>query len=111
MAFDESLLIRMREALVELGLTKAEEKFMFGGMCFMVRGHMCVGIAKNDLMCRVGVEAHQKLADEPGCRPMDFTGRAMKGYLFVSSDVLQKKSDLKFWLQHCINFNNTLKQR
>lgn len=108
MAFDETLVQRIRESLLEKDVKLAEEKYMFGGMCFMLRGHMCLGIAKNELMCRIGFEAQQNVAELLGCRPMDFTGRPMKGYVFVDANVLRTKKELGFWVQLCLDFNSTL---
>jgi TfoX/Sxy family transcriptional regulator of competence genes len=108
MAFDEQLCDRLRELLVELKQETVLEKYMFGGMCFMVNGNMCIGIAKNELMCRVGPKIQKKVCDLPGCRPMDFTGRPMKGYVFVDGGNLRKKQELKFWLQQCLQFNAEL---
>jgi len=77
MPYDEGLAERIRGAFSER--TDVAEKRMFGGIAFMVRGRMCVGIVKEDLMVRVGAAAHDALAQEPNARPMDFTGRPMKG--------------------------------
>ena len=58
---------------------------MFGGVAFLVNGHMSVGVAKADLMVRVGPERHLDALNLPGARPMDFTGRPMKGFVFVGA--------------------------
>jgi len=71
---------------------------MFGGIAFMIRGHMSVGIVKDDLMVRVGVEAHGELLRQPHARPMDFTGRPMKGFLYVESAGLESEADLERWV-------------
>lgn len=80
MAYDEKLAERIRAALKG---TPAEEKKMFGGIAFMVNGRMAVGITKDMMMVRTGAEAHEKSLKQPHVKPMDFTGRPMKGMIFV----------------------------
>lgn len=98
MAYDEGLAERIREVLSER--SDVTEKQMFGGIAFMVRGHMCVGIVKDDLMVRVGPDAHAKLVRRPHARAMDFTGRPMKGFLFVSAEGLESDAALSEWVGH-----------
>ena len=77
MAYDESLAQRVRKLLAEqAGLS---EQRMFGGLAFLLGGHMCVGIVKDRLMVRVGPAAYASLVAQPHARKMDFTGRPMKG--------------------------------
>ena len=108
MAFDEQLCNRIRELLLESKHEQVIEKHMFGGVCFMVNGNMCIGVVKNDLFCRVGVKIQEQVCELPGARPMDFTGKPMKGYLYVEAEFLRKKQELSFWLQQCLNFNQSL---
>ena len=70
----------------------------------MIRGHMAVGIVKDKLMVRVGPEAHDKLVRQPHARPMDFTGRPMKGFLYVASPGLEPDADLERWVGHGVNY-------
>lgn len=98
MAYDEGLAERIREVLGER--SDVTEKQMFGGIAFMLRGHMCVGIVKDDLMVRVGADAHEKLVRQPHARPMDFTGRPMKGFLYVSAEGLESDAALREWVDH-----------
>ena len=79
MAYDEKLADRIRERLVDL--PHVEEKEMMGGLTFMVNGKMCVGIIKDEMMCRIDPELHDQLVEMPGCRTMDFTKRPMRGYI------------------------------
>ena len=97
MAFDEGLAERIRGILEERG--SFSERRMFGGLAFMVRDHMVVGILKDDLMVRVGPDDHGQLLREPHARAMDFTGRPMKGLLFVSSDGLESDRALERWVE------------
>lgn len=106
MAYDEGLAQRIRELLGER--PDVTEKRMFGGIAFMVRGHMCVGIVKDDLMVRVGPDAHEKLVRQPHARAMDFTGRPMKGFLFVGSKGLESDAALERWVGHGLSHATSL---
>ena len=96
MAYDEGLAQRIRELLEEEpALT---EKRMFGGVAFLVGGKMAVGIVKDELMVRVGPEAHAASLAEPHVRPMDFTKRPMKGFVFVAPAGFEDDADLARWV-------------
>lgn len=103
MAYNEKLADRVREALVDV--PNVEEKNMFGGVCFMVNGKMCMGVATDELMCRIGPDREAEALEKQGCRQMDFTGRPMKGYVFVSEDGMEGKKGLDYWVQRCLEFN------
>jgi TfoX/Sxy family transcriptional regulator of competence genes len=79
MAFNEKLVNRICESLIDL--PRIEEKHMFGGVCFMVNGKMCMGVVKDEMMCRIDPAMDEIVLEKRGCRPMDFTGRPMKGYV------------------------------
>ncbi len=104
MAYSEFLADRVRQRLKETR-TPYEEKKMMGGLCFMVDDKMCVGIVKEDLMARVGPELQEANRDRLGYRPMDFTGRPMKGYVFISPEGVDKQEDLEHWVDLCLQFN------
>lgn len=97
MAYDEKLAERIRKVLggKRKGVT---EKQMFGGVAFMLDGKMFVGIVKDELMVRVGPDAHEKAIAKPHARTMDFTGRPMKGYVFVKPAGITKDSALAAWV-------------
>ena len=81
MAYDEELAARVRDVLaLEPDL---RERKMFGGLAFMLRGNMCCGLIRDELMVRVGSAGHDEALARPHTRPMDFTGRAMKGMIYV----------------------------
>ena len=71
----------------------------------MVDDKMCLGIVKDELMARVGPDAENEALKMKGSRPMDFTGRPMKGYLFVSEEGIDMEEDLEKWVQLCLDFN------
>ena len=108
MAIEEKLAERIRAALADHSF---EEKKMFGGLTFMVDGHMCCGVGKEGLMVRVGPEAYESSVKEPGARPMDFTGRQMKGLVWVDPDAVTSKRTLTKWVNKGIAFVNTLPKR
>ena len=84
MAYDEGLAQRLREAYEPVA--RVAEKRMFGGLAFMVNGHMSCGVNDETLMVRVGPELYEEALRRPYSREMDFTGRAMKGFVFVSPE-------------------------
>jgi TfoX/Sxy family transcriptional regulator of competence genes len=81
MAYDEDLADRVRAVLPD-GEAVTERR-MFGGLAFMLAGHMFCGVVKDTLMVRLGTDAAEEALDRPYVRPMDFTGRPMKGMVFV----------------------------
>lgn len=107
MAFNEKLNNRIREALVDV--PKVEEKYMFGGCCYMVNGKMCVGVVKDEMMCRIDHDIYEKALERKGCREMVFTGRPMKGYVFVAEEGMRSKKDFEYWINLCLDFNKKAK--
>lgn len=106
MAYDLGLAQRVREALA--AHDEVTEKKMFGGVAFMVRGHMCCGITREDLMVRLGPDAYQQALGEVGARPMDFTGKALKGFVYVGPDGYEDDDALAGWVQRAAAFVRTL---
>ena len=110
MSYDEHLADRIRQCFQEKR-TEVVEKNMMGGLCFMLNEKMCCGIHFDKkrqidlLMARIGEEAYVEAIERAGCHPMDFTGRAMKGYVFVDETGFGEDEDLNYWLQLAIDFN------
>jgi len=110
MAYDEFLADRARQLLLQKSVY-FEEKKMMGGLCFMVDGKMCFGLDTDKttntarLMCRIGEQQQTVALNKPHCGPMDFTGRPMKGYVYVSAEGLDSDSELDHWIQLCLDFN------
>ena len=96
MAYDEGLADRVRRELA--GDRAVTEKAMFGGLCFLRGGHMCCGIVGDLLMVRVGAAAHDAALAEPHTRPMDFTGRPMRGLVYVEPEGVDGPSALARWV-------------
>jgi TfoX/Sxy family transcriptional regulator of competence genes len=108
MGFNEKLADRVRE-LISLSHKKVEEKRMFGGLCFMVNDKMCVGVEQERLMVRLDPEKYEEAMEKDGCKPMDFTGKAMKGFVFVDIDALTTKTKLEYWLKLVLDYNKIAK--
>lgn len=81
------------------------EKKMKGGLIFMVNNKMCVSIVKDKLIARIDPDIFEKTLAKLGCREMDFTGRPMKGYVFIEPDGVYMDSDLEYWIQLSLDFN------
>jgi TfoX/Sxy family transcriptional regulator of competence genes len=104
MAFNGYLADRIRQILVERNADFFEKK-MFGGLCFMVDDKMCLGIVKDEVMARIGVEAYIDALEKAGCSEMNFTGRPMKGYVFLNDDAIDLDTDLEYWVDLALHFN------
>ena len=104
MAYDELLADRIRNTLNEAKI-EARELKMMGGLCFMVDEKMCIGIVKNMLMARIGEEVYPEALSKKGVQPMDFTGRPMKGYVFIDPEGVDMDEDLSYWVDKCLAFN------
>lgn len=81
------------------------EKKMFGGLCFMVNYKMCVGVVKDEVMARIHPDLYEASLLKEGCNQMNFTGRPMKGYVFLRDEAIDFDDDLHSWLQLALDFN------
>jgi hypothetical protein len=106
MAYDETLASRIRGALS--GDPALSEKRMFGGLAFLHRGLMFVGVSGDKLMARVGKAHYADSLGRKHVREMDFTGKPMPGYVYVEPQGLATEAQLSFWLQRCRQFVSTL---
>ena len=109
MAADEKLTAALRAALARR--TDVVEKKMFGGLTLMVAGHMCCGAIANDLMFRVGPERYAACLKERHARPMDFTGKPIKGTVFVAPEVAAKPKEVAKWVDWSLQFVASLPVR
>ncbi len=107
MAYSEQLAERVRDIFKRL--SHVEEKKMMGGLTFMVNGKMCVGVHKDDLMARIDPDVYEVALRRKGCRPMDFTGKPMKGFAFVGPEGTGNKKDLSHWIDLALDFNKKAK--
>ncbi|MEP7196116.1 MAG: TfoX/Sxy family protein [Saprospiraceae bacterium] len=107
MAYDENLALRIRKQIQNLD--SVAEKEMMGGLTFMVNGKMCIGIIKDEMMCRINPDLQDTVLQKTGCRIMDFTGRPMKGYVMVDESGMTNKKDFEYWINLCLEFNKIAK--
>jgi len=107
MSYSEKLADRIRKRLADL--PNIEEKKMMGGLTFMYNGKMCVGIIKDELMCRIDPALHEEAIGRKGCRTMDFTNRPMSGYVMVDESGMKTKSDFDYWIDLALDYNKTAK--
>lgn len=101
MAYSEKLADRVRDALE--GRDGVSEKKMFGGLAFMVHGHMACGVVGDDLMLRLGADGAEEVLTRTHVRPMDFTGRPMTGMVFVGAAGLRGTA-LARWVEATLAF-------
>lgn len=113
MAYNEYQADRIRQHLSKVNLTA--EKKMMGGLIFMVNDKMCIGLdidkstGKDRLMVRVGKAYHDQLIFKKGSREMNFTGKVMRGFLFIDSDGFDSEKDFDFWIEKALEFNSEIK--
>jgi len=106
MAFDETAANRLRAAFARAlePTDEIEEKRMFGGLSQMVNGHMCVGVLGETLVIHLPEAEADACLSMPHVRPMDFTGKPMRGWLYVSPDGYRTERDLDVWVRRALDF-------
>jgi TfoX/Sxy family transcriptional regulator of competence genes len=108
MAFNEKLADRVRE-MISLSHENVEEKKMFGGLCFMVNDKMCVGVETTRLMVRFDPAKTDEVMEKERVKPMDFTTKVMKGFVFVDVEALNTKKKLEYWINLALEYNKVAK--
>jgi TfoX/Sxy family transcriptional regulator of competence genes len=108
MAYNEKLADRVREYISRTD-QNIEEKKMFGGLCFMVNDKMCVGVESERLMVRIDPADYEKVMEKEGCHPMDFTGKVMRGFVFVDEDAVRTAKQLGYWMDLALAYNKIAK--
>ncbi|HPD54137.1 MAG TPA: TfoX/Sxy family protein [Bacteroidia bacterium] len=109
MPYNEKLADRARAILAESG-RKIKEKKMFGGLCFMVNDKMCIGVEQDRMMVRLDPGRYEEALDQEGAAPMDFTGKVMKGFIFVDANTLTSKPKLNYWIKLALEYNKVAKK-
>ncbi|MDO9373461.1 MAG: TfoX/Sxy family protein [Bacteroidota bacterium] len=104
MAVNEILADRVR-TIISQTHEDVEEKRMFGALCFMVDGKMCVGVQEENIMVRVNAGMQDELLEKDGCRQMDMGGKVMKSFFFVDESVLGTQKKLNYWVQLALDYN------
>lgn len=82
---------------------------MMGGLTFMYNDKMCVGVIKDELMCRVDPEIHDSCIEKAGCRTMDFTKRPMRGYIMIDNTGMKTQKEFDYWIDLALSFNKKAK--
>ena len=96
-----ALVSRVKTAL---GRTRpVEEKRMFGGITFMVRGRMCVSVGKGRIMCRIDPAVHDEALTHKGCRTVVMKGREYRGFVHVDAERVRR--DLDYWIGLALDYN------
>jgi TfoX/Sxy family transcriptional regulator of competence genes len=106
MAYDAGLAQRVREVLEER--SDLSEKKMFGGIAFLLGGNMCVGIVGDELMVRVGPDAYEAALEQPFAREMDFTGKPLRGMLYIADPGFREDAQLAGWVERGVAFAGAL---
>jgi len=106
MAYDEAVAERVRSALGKN--PDIVEKKMFGGLAFMLHGNMCCGVIGDRLMLRVGPKGYETALSRPHARAMDFTGKPMKGLVYVEPAGFASVADLEVWIGRAMAFARSL---
>lgn len=104
MACNPDLAARVRQWFLAQGVAP-EEKRMMGGLCFLVNGKMCLGVDSDRLMVRLDPVLYEAALQRPGCRPMDLTGRPLRGFVWVSQEVLGTDQGLREWAGLALEYN------
>jgi len=104
MAYDEYLAERIA-GILQTRNVSFEVRKMMGGLCYMVDDKMCVGVTNEKLMARLDPEFYEDALTMKGCRKMDFTGRPMKGFVWVEPAGVDMDNDLEYWIRKALEFN------
>lgn len=105
MPFDHRLAQRIRERLESLKTPEVEEKSMMGGLVFMVDGKMCLCALDDSMLCRLDPDDVTVSLARPGCSPMAFTGRVMKGFLVVGPEGMRTRAEFESWIARALEYN------
>lgn len=103
MAYNEKIALRIASKLAANGINFVEKK-MFGGIAFMINDKMCVGVVKDQMMLRVMEEHYDKLVEENHVHPMEFTGKTMRGFLFLDQEAFETDTDMDRWINYGLEF-------
>ena len=109
MAYDEGLAERLESFMPQDPSLTTEH--MFGGFGYLLNGNMCIGIWKDSLILRVGIQVANDLLTQPHIKPFDITGKAMKGWAMVTPIALSEDEDLQHYIKLCVDFVQTLPKK
>ncbi|TAJ79118.1 MAG: TfoX family protein [Gallionellaceae bacterium] len=106
MARDDELLSRVRAALAHI--PNVEEKRIFGGTAFMVRGKMCMSARAERIMCRIDPALHDAALEREGCRTVVMKGRQYRGYVYADAESVSTKDALQYWVDLALSYNKAI---
>lgn len=106
MAYNENLAKRIESRIYSI--KELDAKKMFGGIGYMVNGHMAIGVHNDNMIIRVGTENYDELLCKPFAKEFDITGRSMTGWIMVDVNHLESDDDLEFWIKKGIDFASSL---
>lgn len=109
MAYDASLEKRLDQLIAKR--TDFHKQKMFGGLGYLLRGHMCFGIWKDSLILRVGEDQAQRILKEKNTKPFDITGRAMKAWAMILPAGMTTDKDLKQQVMLAVDYVAKLPRR
>ncbi|GAB3503388.1 TfoX/Sxy family protein [Emticicia fontis] len=115
MPYNENILQRIREILIDKQVEFSEKK-MFSGICIMVDDkmfcatHIDKKTGDDVLLCRLSEQDYEAAMEDVNCVPMDFTGKSMKGYVYVTENGFKSQKNLEQWIQKCLDFNPLAKK-
>lgn len=104
MSYDHHLAERISKTLNDRKV-RFEAKQMMGGLCYMIKDKMAVGVVKDSLMARIDPAIYDASLKRKGCRQMDFTGRVLKGFVLIDPIGIDMDKDFDYWIQLCLDFN------
>jgi TfoX/Sxy family transcriptional regulator of competence genes len=107
MAYNQILANRIREQIQEI--EGIEEKEMFGGLCFLLKDKMFVGVIKDEMMCRFNPKLYEVALEKSGCHEMLFTGKPMKGWVLIEETGLKNVEDFQYWISLAVEYNQHAK--
>lgn len=108
MAYDQTLANRIREQLADL--EGIEEKEMMGGLSFLLNDKMCVGIIKDEMMCRIDPANYDEALEKTGCHEMRFTGKPMKGWVMIEDSGMKNAGEMRYWIDQAVEYNQFAKK-
>ncbi len=106
MSVNESFTARIRKALRDI--PHVEEKKMFRGIAFMVKGKLCISVGDDRMMCRIDPIHHEQCLLKPGCEPVIMRGREYKGYIYIHEEKVRTESRLKYWVELALEYNKVI---
>ena len=107
MAYNQLLADRIREELINL--EGIEEKAMIGSLIFLLKGKMCVGVIKDEMLCRIDPELYEEALEKNDCHEMKLSGRVMKGWVKIDEFTLRSTNELNYWIGLAVDYNKYAK--